>query len=439
MEFGGPFVIPQVHFTYYSLIPPIHPPPYLPPKRKEMPSNPLISLLRKIFVPVISLTIIALDSLEVVTIQLFAKLILRRNIISLQHVLDATKRAFIVALVTVLQIIAPSKIRITTENASIPKGTFRNDLKKSRIISRLKPNSITICNHQIYTDWVVLWWIAHTSGLSDRVYIILKKSLEKIPLLGYGMRNFKLIFMNRKWELDRVNMTNALSEIDANARGQGPINSAQPISVDEDGMSHWDTSVRPLLQDREDRNGKYWPYNLILFPEGTNLSDKTIKKSREYAAKIGVEATKHTLLPRSTGLRRSLEILRPSLDILYDVTLGFSGIDAGTPPETKYSLRNIFLRGIYPEVIDIHIRAFNIDEIPIDNEEEFTEWLFKVWREKDDLMDWYYKTGTFHYDESAQSFVENGFNLSGWEVLGALALPLVAVLLVVRAIYLMLV
>lgn len=56
-----------------------------------------------------------------------------------------------------------------------------------------QPNSVLISNHQIYTDWLYLWFLTYTSKFGNSVFIILK-DLSKIPVLGYGMKNYNFYF-----------------------------------------------------------------------------------------------------------------------------------------------------------------------------------------------------------------------------------------------------
>lgn len=120
------------------------------------------------------------------------------------------------------------------------------------------------------------------------LYIILKESLKYVPIIGPGMQFFGFIFLARKWEQDKPRIAHRLSKL---AAGGG---------------------VEPM-----------W---LLIFPEGTNLSDNGRKTSSDYAAKIGVKDLKHLMLPRSTGLRFCLENLGNSVEWVYDCTVAYEGV-----------------------------------------------------------------------------------------------------------------
>lgn len=332
------------------------------------------------------------------------------------HGIDLTKEAFISLLIAVLRVVAPSSVRITTDSDSIPKGTFYKDLKTGRIASHLKCKSIFISNHQIYTDWVFLWWLTSTANLAGKVYIILKKSLESIPILGYGMKNYKFIFMSRKWHYDRLTLRNSLGVIDANSRGVGPISGRSPVREDPDGEIYWDTIS---LNERQEN----WPYCLILFPEGTNLSPTTRQRSVNFANKIGKNTFENVLLPHATGLRQSLLKLRPSLDVLYDITIGYSGVKKEEYGESIYKLVNVIFRGKSPNLVDMYLRAYQLNEIPMDDEHEFADWLYDVWAEKDKLMNTYYAKGTFDSDPEPDHTITGQFKMSIYSFMVSLLVP----------------
>ncbi|CCD22790.1 putative acyltransferase NDAI_0A06360 [Naumovozyma dairenensis CBS 421] len=364
--------------------------------------------LRKVTLPLISVVIFLEGVICLLLLQIFTLMITPTNPQRRQHLLDYTKRLFIVILATILAIVAPSGVRITRDKKTITEGTVYKDVKKGRICSILQNHSISICNHQIYTDWIFLWWLAYTSNLGGNVYIMLKKSLENIPLLGFGMKNFDFIFMSRKWINDKLTLERQL----------GALNE-KSTRLDN-----------PNEQDLKKVHDE--PYNLILFPEGTVLSPTTRSKSLSYGQKIGREPFSTVLLPHETGLRFSLQNLQSTLDILYDVTIGYSGVRQDEYGENVYGLKSIFLEGHYPKMVDIHIRAFNIEDIPFHDETKFSKWLYKVWEEKNKLLNDYYKQGSFDLDPTNTDSVTDSFKISSYEFFGVLICPILTLILLVK-------
>ncbi|AET39542.1 putative acyltransferase Ecym_4505 [Eremothecium cymbalariae DBVPG len=384
----------------------------------------LLSYLYKIAVTSVVIFIFFNGCLTIAIYQFFVTTIYHANAVERQIHLNRSKKSFIVLLVTILCLVAPSYVSITTENASIPKGTFRKDSSLQRIVSSLKRNSVIICNHQLYTDWIFLWWIAYTSRLAGNVIIMLKKSLESIPVLGYGMKNYNFIFMNRKWELDKVNLTNTLQDLDMDSRGIGKLSGNVPSNFTPEGIEEFS------IPKSESGDGQMkWPYALILFPEGTNMSKNTRLRSDQYGAKVNRKPFSNVLLPRVTGLKFVLQKLVPSCECLYDVTLGYSGVTKGTYGEEIYNLRNVFLRGKAPKLVSIHLRAFQLSEIPYNDSEQFEKWVFDVWEEKDKLLDRYYKKGSFDLDSELNHTVTGLCQIAPLEVAAILVVPLIVSML----------
>ncbi|CCH62843.1 hypothetical protein TBLA_0I01850 [Henningerozyma blattae CBS 6284] len=368
--------------------------------------------IRRVITPILSIIISVQGCVMIFGSQCIIKLLYRNNPNKRQRYIDHTETAFVSLIMSILTIFAPSSVRITTEKDSIPSGSIIKDPKKRRIISKLLPNSVMIANHQIYTDWIFLWWLCYTSDLAGNVVIMLKESLSKIPVIGGGMKNYNFIFLKRHWENDKVTMNKYLNNMNENSFGTGPI--AKEV------IKHKECKDQEVIR---------WPYCLLLFPEGTNLSKNTRSKSDRYAKKIDRKGFECCLLPHATGLYYSLESLKPSLDVVYDVTIGYSGVKKHEYGELIYTMKNIFLEGKPPKLVDIHIRAFKLNEIPLDSIEEFTEWLFKVWQEKDQRLIKYYETGHFGSDPSLSDQIIDDFKINSSEVAMVMMLPICGIII----------
>lgn len=127
------------------------------------------------------------------------------------------------------------------------------------------------------------------------LYIILKESLKYLPIIGPGMMFYGFIFMSRKMTVDQPRLAYRLRKL--KMRHSAP-----------DGSKHLD------------------PMWLLLFPEGTNLSNNGRAKSAKWADKIGVRDFDHVLLPRSTGMFFCLNELKDTVEYVYDCTVAYEGI-----------------------------------------------------------------------------------------------------------------
>ena len=131
--------------------------------------------------------------------------------------------------------------------------------------------------------------------MHGHLYIILKESLRYIPLIGPGMAFFGFVFMSRKMATDQPRLAHRIGKL-------------KQVHVTPTGEKY--------------RN----PMWLLLFPEGTNISDNGRVRSAAWAEKIGVQDLKHMLLPRSTGLLFCLRELKGTLEYVYDCTVAYEGV-----------------------------------------------------------------------------------------------------------------
>lgn len=367
--------------------------------------------------------------------------------------IEVLKVHFLVLITFITSIVSPCKFEVSYHKNNLPETTnFRLD-GRGNLISTLSPNSVFISNHQLYTDWMFIWFLSYTANLAHGVYVVVKEQLVKAPIVGQGMLNFRFLFLLRKWEDDKIRMTNQLLEIDAEARGFGPALAVQVVASSNSkapGIKVWPAGHSKKVE-------LLHPYHLFIFPEGTVVAKHTRDRSDKYIAELGQAPLKHVLFPRVRGLFLALRLLRHSVDVVYDVTFGYSGLKAEDYGEDIYTLKAMFLMGNGPRKISSYIRSFAVKDIPLGDDDsivdidqldpnimkEFEQWLFKVWYEKDQLMAKFFETGAFVDDDdlSAQKIVADFKTRSVWEnlspfiTLGCLVLMCYwAVVLIKRAI-----
>lgn len=208
-----------------------------------------------------------------------------------------TKQSFGIFITTITQWFSPTIIRVSGD-ASVRGQLVK--AKDGRLETRFPERLVMIANHQLYSDWLYLWWIAYTSLMHGHVFIILKESLKYIPIVGPGMMFYGFVFMARNWAKDRPRLRHRLQKL-AQSRHGGPMSGKRGAE-----------SLDPM-----------W---LMMYPEGTNLSGNTRKGSARWAEKQGMRDFEHVLLPRSTGLLYCLQELRGTVEWVYDCTVAYEGI-----------------------------------------------------------------------------------------------------------------
>ncbi|KAE8449106.1 hypothetical protein EG329_008489 [Mollisiaceae sp. DMI_Dod_QoI] len=299
-----------------------------------------------------------------------------------------TKQSFGIFVTTLTQWWAPTVIRDGRVECSFPE------------------RMIMIANHQLYSDWLYLWWIAYTNQprMHGHIYIILKESLKHIPIIGWGMRFFGFVFMSRKMATDQPRLAHRLKQL--KERHAGPMSGSSGLD----------------------------PMWLLLFPEGTNASDNGRAKSASWAKKIGIKDMSHVLIPRSTGMFFCLNELKGTVDYVYDCTLAYEGIPRGEYGQDLYTLRSMYLQGRPPPSVSMYWRRFAVAEMPLDDNDKFELWLRERWYEKDALMEQYLVTGSFPASKAAtngnkkasgdEEFIETEVKLAHWWEVGNIFLVL---------------
>lgn len=250
---------------------------------------------------------------------------------------------------------SPTIVRVSGDK-SLPKQLFQKP--DGNLECRFPKRLVLMANHQLYTDWLYLWWVAYTNNMHGYIYIILKESLKNVPIIGWGAQFYNFIFLSRKWENDKAQF-----------------------------QKHLDT-----LNNVND------PMWLLIFPEGTNLAKSTRERSKAWAEKNGLQDMKHQLLPRSLGLQFSLQRLRGTTEWLYDCTIAYEGIPIGEFGQDIFTLQSSMFEGRPPKSVNMHFRRFRIANIPLDNDKAFDVWLRNRWREKDYLLEHFVRFNRFPDD-----------------------------------------
>ncbi|XP_042500686.1 probable 1-acyl-sn-glycerol-3-phosphate acyltransferase 5 [Macadamia integrifolia] len=199
-----------------------------------------------------------------------------------------------------------------------------------------KERVLLIANHRTEVDWMYLWDFASRKGCLGYIKYILKSSLMKLPVFGWGFHLLEFIAVERKWEVD-------------------------------------ESIMRRMLSNFTDPRDPLW---LVIFPEGTDFTEQKCVRCQEFAANNGLPIFKNVLLPKTRGFYACLEILKSSLDAVYDVTIGYKH-------RCPLFMDNIY--GVHPAEVHIHVRRIPLNEIPT-SEKEAAAWLMDMFQLKDQML-----------------------------------------------------
>ena len=126
---------------------------------------------------------------------------------------------------------------------------------------------------------------------------------------------------------------------------------------------------------------------IINFPEGTRQTATKYQQSVDFAASRNMTLLTHLMFPRPKGFIATMQSMEGCLDAVVDVTIGFS--EGGIPSLWQYC------QGTGCRNTRIHVRRWMMEELPVDSEELLKEWIAERFREKDELLDRFYRTGSF--------------------------------------------
>uniref|UniRef100_A0A914QC88 Phospholipid/glycerol acyltransferase domain-containing protein n=1 Tax=Panagrolaimus davidi TaxID=227884 RepID=A0A914QC88_9BILA len=201
-------------------------------------------------------------------------------------------------------------------------------------------------NHRTRLDWLyfklALWRM--NPWLMTSYRIALKELLRHAPGTGFGMQGLQYVFLRRDVKIDFPRITKAVE----------------------------------YYADMKQS------YQILMFPEGTDKTEYTTRRSNEYAKKNGLPELKNLLYPRIAGFIHLVNEMRKNnyLSYIYDVTVAY-------PKDIVQNETDLILKGRCSTSVHYHIRKIPISSIPAD-ETELSNWLMDIWRQKDEILGQFY-------------------------------------------------
>nr|XP_033793960.1 lysocardiolipin acyltransferase 1 isoform X1 [Geotrypetes seraphini]XP_033793961.1 lysocardiolipin acyltransferase 1 isoform X1 [Geotrypetes seraphini]XP_033793962.1 lysocardiolipin acyltransferase 1 isoform X1 [Geotrypetes seraphini]XP_033793963.1 lysocardiolipin acyltransferase 1 isoform X1 [Geotrypetes seraphini]XP_033793965.1 lysocardiolipin acyltransferase 1 isoform X1 [Geotrypetes seraphini]XP_033793966.1 lysocardiolipin acyltransferase 1 isoform X1 [Geotrypetes seraphini]XP_03379396 len=215
--------------------------------------------------------------------------------------------------------------------------------------------SVIIMNHRTRLDWMFLWNCLLRYSYLRLEKICLKSSLKAIPGFGWAMQIAAFIFISRNWEEDK---------------------------------HHFKAMLDYFCDIKE-------PLQLLIFPEGTDLTENTKSRSDEYAEQNGLQKYDYVLHPRTTGFTFVVQRLieGQNLDAIHDITVAY-------PRNIPQTERHI-LNGNFPKEIHFHVQRYPVATLPT-SKEELELWCQQRWQEKEERLRAFYQ-GYKYFDVTGHS------------------------------------
>ena len=215
---------------------------------------------------------------------------------------------------------------------------MNNRIYKTGDDMKVNENAIWVSNHTHAWDFVATCMTAPLHGRIGAMRFLMKEQIKNVPIIGFGLYWMDNIYLKRNFKEDK---------------------------------EHINMTFRRL------RN-KWYPFWLVVYPEGTRNRPNKVAESQEYARTHNLPVFEHIVNPRPTGLLVAIQQLRHVVPYIYDITLQY-GDDA--------HIAMVFCPN---EGIDIHmnVNVIKMEDVPED-EEEMKEWLNELWKRKDDLVGYF--------------------------------------------------
>ncbi|GAB0490253.1 hypothetical protein MMPV_001485 [Pyropia vietnamensis] len=240
-------------------------------------------------------------------------------------------------------------------------------------------SALVVCNHRSWTDTIVLYSLARQVGAHGDVKFFTKRSLLWFPVYGVaGVLCNVCLFIRR-------DMTAAAGAFAGGGDVAGVAAAAKlgesPASGGGGGAGA--AAVQPPAA------GRFPPFWLINYLEGTRLTPAKVAQSQAFAASRGLPVLTHVLLPRTKGFTASAAALRGAATAVYDVTIGYgpppglaTAAGEGTGALTPSFNSLLYTASKTPRVLHVFQRRIPMEEVPSDAA-ALTDWLYALYAAKD--------------------------------------------------------
>ncbi|XP_041980217.1 lysocardiolipin acyltransferase 1-like [Aricia agestis] len=180
----------------------------------------------------------------------------------------------------------------------------------------------------------------------SKIKYVLKDEIKCIPGMGWIMQLNYFLYVKRNWQEDQLSLSQFV-----------------------DYYSKLRYNVR-----------------VVLFPEGTDLSEENKRRSEKFAASKQLPTYEYVLHPRTTGYVALVSRLRAAgLASVYDVTVAYD-----KPAQTEMDL----LCGRMPKRVFFYFKRYAIEDLPHE-ENDLRLWLQDRWSEKNRSLQRFHEEGLF--------------------------------------------
>lgn len=204
-----------------------------------------------------------------------------------------------------------------------------------------KKKGLIVSNHLTNLDWIIILTVLQDLRMYEELCIVMKYSLSKLPIYGYGMKCFDYIFLKRNWQEDNQILSKGLEKLN-----------------------------------------KKESFFLLFFPEGTILDSETLAKSQKYGQELNLKINnvlynpRFSLIPRLKGLNKIYDVLKNDIDGIINTTLFIT-------PYKRFLAENYDYNDILFTLEKKPRFYFVIDDF---KSEMNMNWLYNIFHEKEEHL-----------------------------------------------------
>lgn len=217
--------------------------------------------------------------------------------------------------------------------------------------------NILIMNHRTRVDWLFAWsLLSRTPRLLKTLKIVLKAPLMAAPFFGWTMQCFRFLFLARSREKDAAHIGN-------------------------------------VIKNHKRHNESV---TLLVFPEGSDLSEENIEKSQRFAEKNGLPKFFKVLNPRTTGLLTMKDAIGvENVHEIIDITMGYTDHVRDERPSDM-----CLINGRTPRRLHFLVTKFTFSDAQArrdptitkisSDDKEFAKWIERRFEEKELVLSKFY-------------------------------------------------
>mgnify|MGYP006093678209 CR=1 FL=1 len=222
-------------------------------------------------------------------------------------------------------------------------------------------------NHLSELDWIVVLGLAARCDALAGVRFIMKASLAKLPIIGWGLALHHSVFIRSRPEGRAAQVSVAERAATVTADKDDIVNTVSSLTTHHKAHCCW----------------------IVIYTEGTRIIPEQHARALDFAREHARPAYQYLLQPRAKGLAAVLQGGRPRLTHALDLTVAYEGFSAACE-------RNSRPAGLMDGLVREQVAHVLIRRVAIPDDDDGVQgWLDGLWAEKERALARWEHDGSF--------------------------------------------